>query len=49
MAASKPVKSVMTLVTEAFQLTIECGICTEVKELRVMPCQHMMCKECLGG
>jgi len=41
-------KSASTLVNEALQLVIECGICTNVRELRELPCQHMMCAVCLG-
>jgi len=48
MASNAASKSAGTRVMEAFQLTVECGICTNVRELRLLPCQHMMCAPCLG-
>jgi len=36
------------LVENAFQDNIQCGICMEVKELRMLPCQHTLCLDCLG-
>jgi len=48
MASNAASKSAGTRVMEAFQLTVECGICINVRELRLLPCQHMMCAPCLG-
>ncbi|KAF6034987.1 hypothetical protein EB796_006709 [Bugula neritina] len=48
MASNTASKSARTRVIQAFQLTVECGICTNVRELRLLPCQHMMCAPCLG-
>ncbi|KAF6033549.1 hypothetical protein EB796_008142 [Bugula neritina] len=28
---------------------VECGICCEVKELRLLPCQHAICLDCLNS
>ena len=48
MASNSRAKSARTRAIDAFQLTVECGICTNVSQLRLLPCQHMMCAPCLG-
>ena len=35
-------------VIDLLKLNIECGICTERRELRLLPCQHTICLPCLG-
>ncbi|KAF6017478.1 hypothetical protein EB796_024219 [Bugula neritina] len=47
MASSSRKRTVKSLIADAFELTLECGICTNQRELRMLPCQHMMCAECL--